>query len=106
MASEVPAFTRCTLAVAHLGHIEAVRIHGDPDRINLNVVVELDPELNLWAAAEQLSRSELPAGATLSPQVRLPGANRLTFEASVPAGAHSAAEAARLVAWIADRLGG
>jgi hypothetical protein len=40
----------------------------------------------------------------LRPQVRLPGVNRLTFEASVPAGVHSAAEATRLVAWIVDQL--
>lgn len=104
MASDAPAFTRCTLAVAHLGHIEVTRIEGDSDRTRLSVVVELTAGWNLWEAAEHLSRSELPSGVTLVPQVRLPNANRLTFEATVPAGAHSAAEATRLVAWIADHL--
>ena len=104
MASEAPAFTRCTLAVAHLGHIEVVRTDGDSDRTRLSVVVELNSDWNLWEAAETLSRAKLPNGVSLDPQVRVPNANRLTFVATVRAGAHSAAEAIRLVAWIADHL--
>ena len=104
MANEAPVFTRCTLAVAHLGHIDVIRSDGDSDRSELSVVVELGPGWNLWEAAERISSSELPNGVTLRPLVRLPNANRLTFEATVSAGAHSVAEATRLAAWIADHL--
>jgi hypothetical protein len=41
---------------------------------------------------------------TLSPELRLPAVSRLVFQATIPAGARAAAEATRLVAWIADCL--
>lgn len=104
MASDAPAFTRCSLSVDHLGHIEVLRSDDSTQGVNLNVVVELASGWDLWEAADRLSGSELPHGMMLRPQVRLPGVNRLTFEASVPAGVHSAAEATRLVAWIVDQL--
>lgn len=99
-----PEFTRCTLSVSHLANVEAFPIDSTINQTTLHIILDLDPELSVWQADDTISRACVSEGMSVRPTIRVPSASRLVLEATIPSGPGSAGEAARLIAWICDRL--
>ncbi len=100
MAGDAPELVRCTLVISHLASMEARRVGPA-----LEIVLDLDPSLSKWDASERFGHVEPPAGTAVRPRVVVPESNRLILDATVPPGLASGTEAARLLAWVAERLG-